>query len=267
MFLVDLVHFDDNIPNWRTKSEVLNVNVLVLVTEGKVSYSINGIDYVGERGDFIFIPHGTRRAGDNHHTGPHQKYTVIFRYDENAVPVIPFLQNKQFVQFKLRNFQYAQRRFERLFEEVCNGGNYLSFICPAILQELIGMLARELEKPEVTPMKMKYAQLIKHYLLDHYREPIEIGQLARLIHRSPNYTTSVFREVIGHSPIKYIHLLRIREACSLLLSTDMTVANISSYLGYYDTSYFFRIFKKHTAMSPTDFMIYGKHTDHAELFP
>jgi len=265
MLAIDAVHFDDFIPNWRTPSEVLSVNVLALVTEGQVCYRINGEDFVGERGDFIFIPQSTRRAGDNHPTGPHQKYTVLFRYDKDAVPAIPLLQDKRFVRFKLRNFQYVQSRFERLFKELRSGDNYRSFISPGILQELIGMLARELEKPEVTPMKMKYAQVIKHYLLEHYREPVEIGQLARLIHRSPNYTTSVFREVIGFSPIKYIHQLRIREACSLLLSTDMTIASISGYLGYYDTSYFFRIFKKHTAMTPTDFMIYGKQTDSAQL--
>lgn len=266
MLTIKSVHFDDFIPNWRTHSEVINYNVLVLVTEGKVSYRIENEDYTGERGDFMFIPHGSRRAGENHPSGPHQKLTIIFNYEVDSMPFIPFLHDKKFVQFKLWRLQYVQRRFERLYEELRQGENFRTFICHGILQELIGIVARELEKPEVTPIKTKYADMIKHYLLDHYREQIEIKDLARLIQRSPNYTIAVFREIIGQSPIKYIHQLRVIEACNLLLNSDMSISNISSYLGYYDTSYFFRIFKKHTSMSPTDFMTHGNQQDAAQLF-
>ena len=49
------------------------------------------------------------------------------------------------------------------------------------------MLARELEKNELAPSKRNYADTIKSYLLEHYREPIEIDRLAKLIHRSPSY--------------------------------------------------------------------------------
>lgn len=266
MLTIRAVHFDDFIPNWRTHSEVINYNVLVLVMEGKVTYRIENEDYTGERGDFMFIPHGSRRAGENHPSGPHQKFTIIFNYEVDAMPFIPFLHDKKFVHFKLWRLQYLHRRFERLYEEMRQGENFRTFICHGILQELIGIIARELEKPEVIPIKTKYADMIKHYLLDHYREQIEIKDLARLIQRSPNYTIAVFREVIGQSPIKYIHQLRVIEACNLLLNSDMSISNISNYLGYYDTSYFFRVFKKYTSMSPTDFMTYGNQQDAAQLF-
>ncbi|MFD0714769.1 helix-turn-helix domain-containing protein [Paenibacillus sp. GCM10027626] len=90
--------------------------------------------------------------------------------------------------------------------------------------------------------------------------------MAHLIHPSPNYTIAIFREVIGSSPINYIHQLRIMEACSLLINSDMTVAEISNHLGYYDTSYFFRIFKKYTSMSPTEFMARGYNINVSQLF-
>lgn len=231
-----------------------------------MTYTINEEEVTADRGDFLYIPKSTRRAGSNHPSGPHQKFTVLFREAGPLSPGIPFLEQKQFVQFKLRNFQYVHRRFERLFEEFRNGGSFRGYICLGILQETIGFLAREMDQPEVTPMRMKYAQTIKKYLLEHYREQIEIDQLARLIRRSPNYTISVFREVLGCSPIKYVHQLRIMEACNLLLTSDMTIVNISSYLGYYDTSYFFRMFKKHTGVSPSEFAANGRQIDRLRLF-
>lgn len=234
------------------------MNVLALVVDGKVSYTIDGEQIIAERGDLIYIPKQTNRAGTNHPEGLHQKYSILFYYENIAKDYVPFLANERFFTFKVRNLQYLQRRFAHLYEEYRGGGEYRQLICAGILQELAGMISRELEILEVTPIKMKYAQTISRYLLEHYREQVEIEQLARLIHRSPNYTIAVFKEVTGQTPIKYMHQLRVMEACNLLLNTDMTVASISSYLGYYDPSYFFRIFKKLMSMSPTDYIVYGR---------
>ncbi|MFC5648391.1 helix-turn-helix domain-containing protein [Paenibacillus solisilvae] len=266
MIQIISVHFDHYIPNWRTQMEVLGHNVIVLVMEGKVRYEINGEEIVAERGDFLYIPKSTRRCGENLNGSPHQKYTLLFTIEPGMDTGIPFLDQGRFIQFRLANFQYAQRRFERLYEEMRGSKSFRFIICLGIVQELIGILSRELEKPEVTPIKMKYAQIVKHYLLEHYREPIEIEQLARLIHRSPNYTTALFKEVFGHSPIRYMHQLRVLEACNLLLHSDMTIAGISQYLGYYDTSYFFRVFKKYSAMSPSEFITRGSQSDLSQLF-
>lgn len=258
LFTFDSVHFDHHIPNWRTNYQEIPMNVLVLVVDGKVTYTINGEQIIAERGDLIYIPKQTHRAGSNHLEGLHQKYSILFYYEEIAKDYLPFLANERFFIFKIRNLQYLQRRFAHLYEEYRGGGAYRLLICAGIFQELAGMISRELEKLEVTPIKMKYAQTISRYLLEHYREPVEIEQLARLIHRSPNYTIAVFKEVTGQTPIKYLHQLRVTEACNLLLNTDMTVSSISSYLGYYDPSYFFRIFKKLMSMSPTDYITNGR---------
>lgn len=260
------VHFDQFIPNWRTQMEVITHNVLVLVLEGKVRYTINGKVIIAERGDLLYIPAFTNRCGENVPNSPHQKITVLFK-QETAMPTgIPFMDDKQFFRYRLANSQYVQRRFERLFEESRNGQSFRTMICLGIFHELLGLLSRELEKPEVTPAKMKYAQIVQQHLLDHYREPIEVEQLAKLIHRSPNYTTALFREVFGDSPIRYMHQLRIHEACNLLLDSDMSVADIAQYLGYYDTSYFFRMFKKYCMMSPTEFIVRGRPSDVLQLF-
>ena len=260
------VNFDDRIPNWRTQSEVLRYHVLVLVTDGKVKYTINGLEMIAERGDFLYIPQSTLRCGDTIPGFPHQKYTVLFTMETGGSAAIPFLERGEFIRFRLANLHYMQHRFMKLFEEMRGGRSFHSFICLGLLQELLGQLARELEEPEVTPAKMKYAQQVKQHLLEHYREPIGIEQLGKLIQRSPNYTTALFKEVFGQSPIRYMHQLRLREACNLLLHSDMTVADIAQYLGYYDPSYFFRMFRKTIGMSPSEFTARGKAEDLTRLF-
>lgn len=248
------VNFDDYIPNWRTQLETIPYNVLVVVREGKVRYEINGEEVIAEKEDVLFIPQSTRRSGGNWNETPHQKHTILFTLDRQEATGIPFLDAGQFLKFNLTHIQYAYRRCERLYEEMRGGKSYRKMICQGIMHELIGMLARELEKTELAPSKRNYADIIKSYLLEHYREPIEIDSLARIIHRSPSYAAALFKEVYGLSPIRYMHQLRVQEACNLLIHSSMTIAHIADYLGYYDTSYFYRIFKKHTGLSPSDYV-------------
>ncbi|MEC0371749.1 helix-turn-helix domain-containing protein [Paenibacillus chibensis] len=251
------VNFDQNIPDWRTQLETIPYNVLVVVREGRVRYEINEQVTDAEAGDVLFIPRGARRAGENLSGIPHQKHTVLFTCEPGAKTGIPFLDQGQFVRFRLSPIEYAFHRCDKLYEEMRGGRSYRSIICLGILQELLGMIARELDKPALAPIKLKYADTMKAFLLEHYREQIEITRLAALIGRSPSYASAVFKEVHGRSPIRYMHQLRMLEACSLLLGSDMTVAGISQYLGYYDTSYFHRVFKKHCGQSPTEYVAQG----------
>ncbi|GGE26656.1 AraC family transcriptional regulator [Pullulanibacillus camelliae] len=243
-------NFDDFIPKWRTPKEDLSLNVLALVTKGSVHYTLNGQNLIAESGDLLFIPKHTERAGQNLEGTPHQKYTVLFYHSEEDEKEITFLGQPECLKIHTRHFDYLKHRLERLYEELRGQERFRSYICVGILQELLGMVSRELEQPEVTPMKLRYVQTLKNYLYTHYRESIDIEQLARLIHRSPNYTISIFKDVMETSPIKFMHHIRMMEACNLLCHSDMTVTSIAGYLGYYDAAYFSRTFKAIIGMSP-----------------
>lgn len=261
------VFFDNLIPNWCSHKERIDYNVFILVVKGRVKYSIDGEQVIAEKGDLLFIPSETVREAENHESGLHQKYTVVFTLNENKNIVYPntFPIEKKFHHIKSRNPEYVKHRFERLFIDSRGDKKFRTYICVGILQELLGMFARELESPSVTPSKVKYVSIIEQYLLENYRNSIEIEQLAKLINRSPSYTISIFKELMGQSPIRYIHQLRIIEACNLLLNTEMTIVAISEYLGYYDPSYFSRMFKKLTSMSPKEFAIHGGQIEVSSL--
>lgn len=259
------VHFDNNIPNWRKSQEVLNHNVLALVVEGKVKYYINDISMIAEKGELLFIPISTLRSSENFE-GEHQKITILFTHDDDDAQQLSLLSKATFNTCRSRNFEYIKRRFEQLYLEVTGEAIFSPFIIAGIFQEIVGLVAREFELVEVTPIKLKLANQLQKYLVSNYRETIQIEQLATLIDRSANYTISLFREMKGLSPIQYVHMLRMKEACNLLANTDLTVTEISDYLGYYDHSYFFRIFKKYMSLSPTEYRQSVLHTQTMHIF-
>ncbi|MDF2653385.1 MAG: transcriptional regulator, AraC family [Paenibacillus sp.] len=265
MLALHSVHLDNHIPNWRTNLRMMDFNVIVLMIDGKVKYTINDRTVIGEKGELLFIPVGTLRTGENFE-GEHQKITVLFKHSEEDAQELPFLRDAHFNKCKIRNQEYIKRRFERLYLEAKGDNKFNSYVVTGILLELVGMTAREFELMEVTPIKLKLTNELQKYLIAHYRQSIHIEQLAALIHRSANYTISMFREVVGVSPIQYVHQLRMKEACNLLTNSDLSITEISNYLGYYDHSYFFRIFKKYTSMSPTEYKHSGSLLHSVNLF-
>jgi AraC family transcriptional regulator of arabinose operon len=259
------IHFDNRIPGWRNHMAVLQLNILALVMDGKIRYTINDSTVIAEKGDLLFIPRGSTRASENIE-GEHQKITIAFHHDESDAADLPFLGPGMCRKCKIRNFEYVKHRFERLYDESIGQGGYRQYVVNGIFRELLGMAAREFEHTEVTPIKLKLVHALQQHLAAHYREPVQIARLAALVHRSPNYTISLFRELTGLSPIQYVHLLRIKEACNLLANSDLTVTEIANYLGYYDHSYFFRMFRKITSMSPTTYKETGPHPQNLQLF-
>lgn len=269
MFKIEGVYFDNRITNWYTPLSPIKWNVIVLVVDGKVEYLIENKTVIAEPGDLLFISEGANRRGENFENTLHQKYTVVFKHIRQLNHLPEFLKNKTFVKLKIINFDFIKHHMKRLYFEHVYKQAYYSFICGGMLLELIGHMGNGIVSEDITPIKLHYVQTIQQYILQNYRKTIEINDLAKIIQKSPSYTIAVFKEVTGYTPIQYIHHLRITEACRLLKSTDMSIINISDYLGYYDASYFSRTFKKIMSMSPREFSLkdIGLKTNKKSKFP
>ena len=60
----------------------------------------------------------------------------------------------------------------------------------------------------------------------------------------------VFKEVIGMSAIQYLNYYRLKIADALLQSTDKPINEIATAVGFDDTSYFSKLYKKAFGTSP-----------------
>jgi Response regulator containing CheY-like receiver domain and AraC-type DNA-binding domain len=89
------------------------------------------------------------------------------------------------------------------------------------------------------------------YVTVHYREKLQLKELAELFRLNPVYLGQQFKRVTGYCFNDYMHLLRIGEAKKLLLRTDLKVSAIASELGYHSTEYFGSVFKSLTKVSPS----------------
>ncbi len=91
------------------------------------------------------------------------------------------------------------------------------------------------------------------YFNAHYMDDINIEKYATENHMSPCWFIRSFRKHIGVTPRQHIISARITHAQSLLENTEMSISEISSTIGYDDSRYFCRIFKKQTGLSPLEY--------------
>ncbi|SER51154.1 helix-turn-helix domain-containing protein [Pedobacter rhizosphaerae] len=80
-----------------------------------------------------------------------------------------------------------------------------------------------------------------------------VNHLAELLYISPRYLTDLLKQETGKTALELIHLSLISEAKNLLRNAEQNVAEIAYHLGFENTSYFTRLFKKQTGLKPLEF--------------
>jgi len=87
----------------------------------------------------------------------------------------------------------------------------------------------------------------------HFDEPLTVEALARAASLSPSRFAHRFREAMGVPPMAYVEALRMEEAKSLLLATNLPVKAVARRLGFDNPFHFSTRFRKCTGCSPTAF--------------
>ena len=88
------------------------------------------------------------------------------------------------------------------------------------------------------------------YIHTCYNKEIRIPELAKMESLSNSRYITVFKENMGMSPSEYILNLRINVACDLLRHHDLSVKEVAASVGYYNSHFFSKLFKKKTGSTP-----------------
>lgn len=91
------------------------------------------------------------------------------------------------------------------------------------------------------------------YIRSHLTGPVSLSDLAAHIGRSESYVRKHFREDLGFSAGHFLTRCRIEEAKSLLVSTDLSLSEISNYLCFSSQSYFQNQFRRYCGVTPLTF--------------
>ena len=91
---------------------------------------------------------------------------------------------------------------------------------------------------------------IERYLAVHYSEDINLENLAHHFFLSKNYLCDIFRSATGTTVMTFLIEIRLAIAAHLIRTSDRSIRNIAESVGYGDSAYFSRAFKKLYGISP-----------------
>lgn len=92
-----------------------------------------------------------------------------------------------------------------------------------------------------------------NYIREHYKGSLSLESVSQKVFISPFYLSHLFKEELGITFLEYITKKRIKEAKILLKDPKLSIVAISSEVGYDDPSYFSKVFKKNTGISPNQY--------------
>lgn len=96
------------------------------------------------------------------------------------------------------------------------------------------------------------------YIYSHKNENVSLKKASDLCHISSSYFSRMFAKEVGQNYSSYLSQLKIEWAKQLLISTDITISEISDSLGFNESGYFIKIFKKYENITPSLYRKYHK---------
>jgi AraC-like DNA-binding protein/ligand-binding sensor protein len=91
------------------------------------------------------------------------------------------------------------------------------------------------------------------FVRERLAEPIRIGDVARHVGLSDTYFSRVFSQEMGMSFVRYVNAKRLERARALMRSSNATITEIAAMVGFSDHSYFTKLFRQETGMTPSAF--------------
>lgn len=89
-------------------------------------------------------------------------------------------------------------------------------------------------------------RIVQEYIAEHFQEPLTREQLSSLVWLNEDYLSRLFKKYTGLSLMDYVTWERMERAKQMLRSSALSISEIALEVGYSNTAYFTKMFKKCT---------------------
>ena len=92
-----------------------------------------------------------------------------------------------------------------------------------------------------------------HYIAQHYSEKIRLKDIAAALHINSSYFSRIYKAYTDETVIGYINQYRIRKAKELMMTSNLSITDIATMVGFDDPSYFSSVFVRYTGFLPMQY--------------
>ena len=157
------------------------------------------------------------------------------------------------IHFRLNRLQLfeVQAILESMQEEIDSRHLLWNIENTIYLFELFILLLRIYNNPAYPATTEKDASAVVKYVEKNFRENFTIKQLMECFNMSESTVLRTFKRITGYSASEYQMRRRMLAATDELTSTDKSVTQIAYDMGFNDSNYFSRSFRRFTGITPT----------------
>ncbi len=243
-FPIEFYSVGSSHPRYRMRTQWHNDIEIDRVVRGKLTFRLNDEQFVMEAGDSVVIPGGVVHSAE----GEDCEYecivflpTVLYATQKLRSTVRSNLKKPVF----LKDDEDVNELFCNMKKDSCDFG-IVGSLYAVIQKALSGQRSSAVNGTEYGVERIKPAI---SFIEENYMRDISLLELSKTCSMSPNYFCRFFKEVTGQTAGKYINASRIEAACKKLIE-GMSVTDCAFACGFNDVSYFIRVFKRETSLSP-----------------
>lgn len=247
------LHTWPRLPTWRPRGRV--DWQLIYISAGEGHFILDGTEVIVPAGNMVLYQ--PKQEQHYHFLGKDQSQYWFVHFSGRQVKNI--LRQCQipldgYILHTGLSFEYEQL-FRQMRDELleCSWGyeEMLVWLLRALFVKMHRRMSEDATKE--SGFVRDEMERAKEYFLKHYNEEINIEQYAASRNMSTSWFGKSFSAAVGKSPKQFILDLRILNAQMLLETSDGTVSEIARIVGYENSLYFSRLFRRVKGVSPTKY--------------
>ncbi|MBN2279627.1 MAG: AraC family transcriptional regulator [Candidatus Marinimicrobia bacterium] len=252
LYITDIGYYPKAKYHFRQRKTGCNQYILIYCTEGSGWYKFNQKKYEVKAGHYFILPkdlphqYGAREDDPwtiywCHFNGTtaEEQYAKFSNNGQNHPVSVNFISDRLNIFFEIfSTLEMGYSNNNLLYADLCFSHLLFSFLLPVQFSKCrLNDIPNEIEASILYMKNNLYKKFTLKNFADHAQHSI-------------THYSKLFKEKTGWSPISYFNHLKMQYACQLLDTTSFRIKEISQKLGFDDTYYFSRLFKKIMGNSP-----------------
>lgn len=177
----------------------------------------------------------------------------VIRYFDSCCPDI-------WLHLSARPLSELNAQFRIAYTEYCASQPGSAELSQLMLESMIAWIARifhlQTPIPSDSSHKLRGMEIVEHarrIVALEFSESLSLDSVAKRCFVTPVYLSKLFREKTGLPFNRYLNLVRVSNACRLLLDTDELAVDIGEASGFCNTPHFNHTFRKLTGFTPLEY--------------
>ena len=228
-----------------TKPRITECYEALLFTDNGGYFVVDGIKHKITKGTVRFLKPGQEVYSKRYKDA----YVVYFTAEGMGTEAL----NKLSDCFVCGNYNHSVGIYQDIIKHYINDDESHYFKTYSLLLKLIDIFLNDSYNYNCNYKNQDIVANSKEFIEQNFSKKLTLSDVAESVNLHPNYLHRLFKSKMGIAPIAYLNEFRIKSAADLLVTTTLTVNEISELCGFDSPSYFITVFKQKVGAPPNKY--------------